>query len=470
MDNQKKKVKIETYNKLKNGQIKCKNCGATDIFFNENTGLLKCNYCRNEFSEEKINDDATNLEGLVIGAGAQNITSDTNDIITFKCQGCGAEVVIDTKETTQARCHWCRSFLSINEQIPNGSVPDVVLPFSIKKEDAELKIKEFVNKRKFFAHPKFKKEFTIDNIMGVYFPYMIVDVNARANFSGEGEHLVRRYTVSHGDSKTTYYDADLFHIERQFDIIIDDLSVEASSDKLNVTSSVKTNNIINSIMPFDTENCVTWNANYLRGFSSEKRDTNIEQLRGMVNVQASDIARLAINHTLEKYDRGVVWSTEQLNIKGERWKSAYLPVWLYSYQQVKGKKKVLHYVAVNARTKEVMGSIPINVPKLLLYSFFVEFLGIIYVFFVDFDYEWLALSIGIVFYLIMYARYRNADERHAYEKETKNKISNIKSVDNFIEQRKRLRNRKIKGANNENVNGKYNNGFSINNTKNSNIK
>lgn len=449
--------KINIYNELKNGQIICKNCGATDISLNEKTGLLKCNYCRNEFPLDKINesiDDLNNLNIREIGVGAQNIVADADDIVTFKCQGCGAEVVIDTNETTQARCHWCRSFLSINEQVPNGSVPDVVLPFSVKKEEAKEKIKEFVNSRKFFAHPKFKKEFTTENIMGVYFPYMLVDVNAHANFIGEGEHLVRRYTVGSGDDKTTYYDADLYHVERDFDIVIDDLSIESSKDKLDVTSSSKTTNIINSIMPFDTENCVKWNANYLRGYSSEKRDTNIEDLSDIVNIQSTDISRISINNTLKHYDRGVAWKKENLIVKGERWKAAYLPVWLYSYQQVKGKKKLLHYVVVNARTKETMGSVPINFSKLLFVSALIEMLGFIFMFFVESDYEWIALSVGIIFYIIMYARYRNADERHAYEKETKMKVSNIKSVDNFIEHRRRLKNSRMYGANNKIVKGK----------------
>lgn len=453
------KTTIKLYNELKNGQIKCKNCGATDIFLNEKTGLLKCNYCRNEFVPERIdevNEDLKKLKGSEIGSGAQNIVADTNDIITFKCQGCGAEVVIDTSESTQARCHWCRSFLSVNQQVPNGSVPDVVLPFSVKKEEAEAKIKEFVTSRKFFAHPKFRKEFTTNNIIGVYFPYMLIDINAHARFSGDGEHLVRRYTVGSKDNKKTYYDADLYHVERDFDITIDDLSVEASSDKLNTQSSTKTTNIINSIMPFDTENCVAWNANYLRGYSSEKRDTNVNQLRTLVETQTKDISRIAINDTLKHYDRGVAWSDETLNIKGERWKSAYLPVWLYSYQEVKGNKKILHYVAVNARTKETMGSVPINIPKLLLVSAFVEMLGILFMFFVDFDCEWLSLSVGIIFYLIMYARYRNANERHKYENDTKKQVTNVKAVDNFITHRKRLRNSMMQGANNKKLYGAKN--------------
>ena len=40
----------------------------------------------------------------------------------------------------------------------------------------------------------------------------------------------------------------------------------------------KTTNVINSIMPFDTENCVKYKGNYLAGYSSEKRDTDIKEL------------------------------------------------------------------------------------------------------------------------------------------------------------------------------------------------
>lgn len=460
-------------NKLKNGQIKCKNCGATDISLNEKTGLLKCNYCRNEFAQEKVNDpneNLKNLQGSEISAGAQNIVADAKDIITFKCQGCGAEVVIDTSESTQARCHWCRSFLSINQQVPNGAVPDVVLPFSVKKSEAEEKIKEFVSKRKFFANPKFRKEFTTNNIMGVYFPYMLVDVNAHANFSGQGEHLVRRYTVGSGDNQKTYYDADLYHVEREFDITIDDLSVESSSSKLNTSSKTETTNVINSIMPFDTENCVAWNANYLRGFSSEKRDTNVEDLRYLVETQTRDISRITINDTLKTYDRGVSWKNELMSIKGERWTSAYLPVWLYSYQEVKGNKKLLHYVAVNARTKETMGSVPINIPKLLFISALVEMLGVLFMLFVDFDYEWIALSAGIIFYIVMYTRYRNSDKRHTYEKDTKKEVTNVRAVDNYIERRKGLRSSTMDGANNKTVYGAKNKGISVQNLIDTQIK
>ncbi len=456
---------IKTDADAKNGQDKCPKCGSTDISTNTTTGKLRCNFCRYEFTLEKVAglvEDLEKLQGQVIGSGASDIIADTNEILTFKCSSCGAEVVIDTASASQARCHWCRNTLSVNQQIPNGSIPDVVLPFKLSKDEAKNEIEKFVGKRKFFAHPKFKEEFTTENIMGVYFPYMLVDINAHATFTGEGEHQTRQYTRGNGSNTKTYYDADLYYIERDFDLTINGLSVESSGDKL-TNSSDKTNNVINAIMPFDVENTVKYNANYLKGYTSEKRDINIDELKAIVNTEAKDIARFAANDTLKEYDRGVAWSNEQLSIKGEQWVSAYLPVWLYSYQQVKGEKKLLHYVAVNARTKEVMGSVPIHMPKLIEVSLIVEILGILAMIFVDFDYNYLFLLAGIIYFILMFFRYRNASARHTYEKDTKKSITNLRNVDKYLKTETGLSNSMMIGANNKRVDGKNAHNILLNN-------
>lgn len=447
---------IKTDEGAKNGQDKCPKCGSTDISTNTNNGKLRCNFCRHEFEFEKVSgifNDISQLQGQVMGSGAQDIVADTNDVLTFKCNSCGAQVVIDTSCASQARCHWCRNTLSVNQQIPNGSIPDVVLPFNINKDIAKAEIEKFVGKRKFFAHPKFKKEFTTNNIMGVYFPYMLVDVNAHSNLIGEGEHQTRKYYRGNGNNQRAYYDADLYHVEREFDLTINGLTVESNSERLNMSSSSQTNNVINAIMPFDIENCVKYNSNYLKGYTSEKRDTNIEQLRDLIDTQTKDIVRFAANETLQNYDRGVAWSTEDLNVKGQQWQAAYLPVWLYSYQQTSGNKKLLHYVAVNARTKKVMGSVPIHMPKLIGISTIVEILGILAMIFIDFEYNWLFLLLGFIYFIIIYIKYRNVNARHTYETDTKTNMSNLREVDDFIQSKKGMTNSTMVGANNKNVNG-----------------
>lgn len=376
---------VATNTHAQDGLAKCPRCGATEIALNTASGLLRCAFCRHEWTgqggdnELFINKDIRTLTGLVIGSGSQDIVASTEEVLTFKCSACGAEVVINTVESTQARCHWCRNKLSMNQQIPNGAVPDMVLPFTMKKQDAVAKIQAFVKKRRAFAHPRFLKEFAPENVMGVYLPYMVVDINAHGWFAGQGEHRTRTYTIGSGNNRRRVYDADVYSVRRDFDIYINDLTVESSSQRRDQDSSRNSNNIINTIMPFDVENSVRYDSNYMAGFSSERRDSNITDVTPLVQKQARDVARHKIaDETLGFYDRGVRWEEQQVDIRGQRWAAAYLPVWLYSYQQ-KGSngKSFLHYVAVNARTGKTMGSVPVNKPKLLAVAAAVQVAGMI---------------------------------------------------------------------------------------------
>ena len=147
---------------------------------------------------------------------------------------------------------------------------------------------------------------------------------------------------------------------------LDDLTVEGSSERAQI-GPANTNNIINTILPFDTKNAVKWNASYLVGFTSEKRDLNVEAVRPHLEDQLLSIGRSEVRGSLGRFDRGVRWEQEKIEVGGSRWVSMYLPVWLYSYQQE--SNGLLHYIAVNARTGETMGSIPVSQPKLLLAAF-----------------------------------------------------------------------------------------------------
>ncbi|MDR2197668.1 MAG: TFIIB-type zinc ribbon-containing protein [Coriobacteriales bacterium] len=371
---------VQTAGDAKDGIDKCPHCGSSDIELNPQTGMLHCHYCHSEWSApaDALTGDVHQLSGIVIGSGAQDIIPSVDVVMTFKCSACGAEVIVDTREALQARCHWCRNTLSVNEQIPNGAVPDVVVPFRLTREQAQQHIEQFVSKRQFYANPTFKREFTTENIMGVYLPYMVVDVKGHVRMTGQGEHLVRRYTVGSKENRETRYDADLYDLGRDFDLLVDDLTVEASSERLQQNTVANSNNVINTILPFPMETAVQFNANYLRGYTSEKRDTNREALLGLIGAQTRDLARNRAKATATFYDRGIRWDTLDLAVSGQLWKTAYLPVWLYSYLQVKNDgSRFLHYVAVNGVTGETMGSVPVHKPKLLLVSGLIEVVGIV---------------------------------------------------------------------------------------------
>ena len=355
---------------LKDGLNRCPKCGSSDIRHALGTDVLVCQYCRNEWHGDRIEEafglgtGIEELRGDVIASGARNIEAGAASLMSFKCSGCGAEVTINTESSMTARCHWCRHVFGVNEQVANGAVPDAVLPFKVSKTDAVARIRQFVDKRRFFALKAFKTEFTPENVIGVYLPYMVVDSNASASVVGNGEIETRRYTRGTEKNKKTYYDADVYQVERQLDFTVDDLPLESSARRGRLDIQTNTNNIINTILPFDTKNALKWNASYLVGYSSEKRDVDIEQLRPRLEDQLLSIARSRLEQSVRRYDRGVRWDMEKVEVHGSRWVAMYVPVWLYSYRQ-RGKG-MLHYIAVNGRTGETMGSVPVQHWKLLL--------------------------------------------------------------------------------------------------------
>ena len=356
---------------LKDGLNHCPKCGATDIRHKPGSDLLVCLYCRNEWDGARVEEEfgfgvgIGELKGTVIASGARDIAADAASLMSFKCTGCGAEVTINTDNAMTARCHWCRHTLGVNQQVANGAVPDAVLPFHIRKEDAVARIRQFVDKRRLFALKAFKEQFTPENVIGVYLPYMIVDGNVSVGVAGQGEIQTRTYTRGKDNDKKTYYDADVYQVERHVDFTVDDLPLESSTERGNLDTKSNTNNIINTILPFDTKNAVKWHASYLSGFSSEKRNSDVEHLRPRLEDQLLSVGRALVETSVSRYGRGVRWEQEHLTVHGTRWVSMYLPVWLYSYHQPGANGGMLHYIAVNGRTGETMGSVPVQQWKLI---------------------------------------------------------------------------------------------------------
>lgn len=357
---------------LRDGLNHCPKCGSTEIRQRAGTDQLICLFCRHQWTAARVEEafglgeGIDQLKGTQIASGAKDIGAGAASLRTFKCTGCGAEVVVNTDTAMTARCHWCRHVLGVNEQIDNGAVPDAVLPFHIKKDDAVARIRQFVGKRRMFALKAFKEEFTPENVLGVYLPYMVVDANARADVGGFGEIETRRYTRGEGKDEKTYYDADVYRLQRHVDFTVDDLTLESSAKRGNLDTKTNTNNVINTILPFDTKNAVKWNASYLVGYTSEKRDRDVEHLLPRLEDQLLSIARAQVQASVRRYGRGVRWEQERLDVHGTRWVAMYLPVWLYAYHQPGPGGGMRHYIAVNGRTGETMGSVPVQQWKLIL--------------------------------------------------------------------------------------------------------
>src|SRR5690625_2597925 len=97
---------IQTDSEAQDGLVKCLQCGATEIALNPSSGKLRCAFCRYEWAAETLSEslnlssDIGSLQGVMIGSGAADITPSTEEVLTFNCSACGADVAIDTASST----------------------------------------------------------------------------------------------------------------------------------------------------------------------------------------------------------------------------------------------------------------------------------------------------------------------------------------------------------------------------------
>ena len=291
---------------------------------------------------------------------------ETDSIVRLKCESCGAEVVVNTISSLQMKCPWCRNVLSINTAQKNGSVPDGILPFKISKEEASNIMKEYLSDKKFFAAPKFKKELNLEEIKGVYFPYFLVDINADVEFEAIAEKTLLNEPNKTLGRKKEYQEIERYLLKKRFQITIDNHILESKSTQLKYDWEESTNNIMNAILPFDTEDASVFDANYLSDYIAIRRDLNNEVLNEKLEEEIQTISINSLIEDLNNYDRGFKTKKNQVFVRGTSWKSIYCPIWLYSYRHIYKGKPQMNYIAVNARTGKVMGSIPMSAPLLYL--------------------------------------------------------------------------------------------------------
>ena len=66
------------------------------------------------------------------------------------------------------------------------------------------------------------------------------------------------------------------------------------------------------------------------------------------------------------------------------------------------------------------------------------------------------LSVGFIYFGVMYARYRNADKRHKHETKTSATLANLKVADTFLRRSKNLSAPMQKGYNHTRIEGSLN--------------
>lgn len=320
---------------------RCPSCNAP-ITYKPKLGKFKCDYCDNEFTADQLK----KLEEQPV----EEVVKDV-EYVSYNCPDCGAQIIAD--ETTSATfCLYCGNSSILKNKLSGEFKPDKIIPFRKEKSDAIEAFKKLTKGRPFI--PKsFIDEKNIEKITGLYIPFWLYD------FKVNGGVMLNATKVKHWTTgNTNFTQTDFYDVYREgtfgYDMVPSDGSKKFSND------------IMNSIEPYDYKDMIDYNPLYLSGFLAERYDVSKDE--------AFPEARDRVLRSTEEQMMAdaVGYSTKTLVTKNltatsTQTRYALLPVWMVN---VKYEDK-FYLFAMNGQTGEFIGDIPIDKKKVIYY-----FLGI----------------------------------------------------------------------------------------------
>ena len=329
---------------------KCLSCGAP-LLFNPTVGKWKCEHCKSEFNLEDIEKHKDKKAKNKKETPSSTKIQDDTIYINYKCKNCGAEIIAD-EQTASTFCVYCGNTAILKHKLSGKFEPSKIIPFKKDKKTAIEAFKGLSKGRplmpKFFNDPK-----NIEKISGVYIPFWLYDINV----SG-GMNISATNIKTWNSGNYTYKKVDVYAIEK--DVTID-------FEKIPVDGSTRfSNDVMNSIEPFDYNEMVDYNHAYLSGFLAEKYDVES-------NIAFEEASKRAFNSTNEEVLKSAGYYTSKtvvsntLTPKEIKKEYVLLPVWMIN---VKYKEK-FHIFAMNAQTGEIIGDIPVHMPALIKYCIIV---------------------------------------------------------------------------------------------------
>ena len=324
----------------------CPSCGAP-IKFDPNTSTLECSYCG---FKQVISGETSSEEYDLENASEDDSWGDEAKVV--KCENCSAKNVID-KNSITSTCPFCGSNQVVDTDELSGIKPQRVIPFKLNEGDASTKYHTWVKKR-FLTPSKIKKAKIETTISGVYLPIWTFDTNTLSHYNGR---LGKHYTVVRGSGKNRRVETRIrwYRISGIKALTFDDLPVNAGK-KISQDE-------INSLLPYETNDSFLYKREFLVGFSAEHYDVKLKE--GWEKAKNITVPTIK-SQILRQYIYDVVgYINIKTNYNDITYKYVLIPVWIGNY---KYKNKNYRYL-VNGETGKLVGKAPVSALKVMLVIF-----------------------------------------------------------------------------------------------------
>lgn len=328
-------------------EFKCPHCGGK-LEFDAATQNMKCPYCDSEIDVKAVQSseqeqaasaqaDEMNWNDI---AGQQWAPGETDSMNVYVCSSCGGEIIAD--ETTGAtHCPYCGNPVVMTSKFSGKLKPDLVLPFSVTKEEAKAALKKHYNGKKLL--PKiFSSANHLDEIKGVYVPFWLFGGDAYADISYNMQNKKMWSDSDYNYTETSYYSAC-----RSGSISFENVPVDGATKM--------PDDLMESIEPFDISQAVPFSTAYLSGFLADKYDVDETQSLPRANKRIKKSTEMSFRDTVRGYD-SVSVNDSHVVLSNSKAKYALYPVWLLT-TTFENKK---YLFAVNGQTGKIVGNLPID--------------------------------------------------------------------------------------------------------------
>lgn len=326
-------------------EFKCPGCGAK-LKWNADEQKMKCDYCDNvydiatleEFESEEASNAADNYEWTPYSDNGE-----VSGLKVYVCKSCGGEISA-SGDTAATSCPYCDSPVVLDNNVSGVLKPDLIIPFSKTKEEAQEALKKFC-KGKPLLPPTFISEHHIEEIKGLYVPFWLYDCSAAGKMRFDATK-VKKWTSGDFDyTKTEHY-----MVIREGGASFDDVPVNGST---NMEARY-----MEAIEPFETKDGKQFQEAYLSGFLADKYNVDSVEAQPRANERVKKGMEQLLRNTVVGYDT-VTTQSSSMRLETGEIRYAMLPVWILS---TKYRGKVYKF-AMNAQTGKFVGELPVSWSK-----------------------------------------------------------------------------------------------------------
>ena len=329
---------------------KCPNCGGT-LKFDAGAQKVICEHCASEFEVKALLESDEVLDGFSgsLESEKRATIEDGGNLNVYRCSSCGSQIICD-ENTASTICPYCDSAVILTGRLSGELKPDLVIPFHEDKYAVRNRLEQYLKKR-WLLPGVFKVMKHVDDIQSLYVPYFLynADLFAKLRFRGTQHRYWR-------DSNYEYHETRYYTIFRDGYIAFDHLPVDASSRL--------SDDMLESLEPFDYSGAQKFQTAYLSGYLSEKYDVEESKCAERAQQRFKEGTIDAFRSTIHGMD-SVNLVNSYFEVKDKKVEYALFPVWLFN---VHWNDKIYRY-GINGQTGKTVGEMPISFWKLMLLSF-----------------------------------------------------------------------------------------------------